>query len=59
MSPYSRAAKWSENIFHQEVDTGVFPIQIWGEFEQQFRLHFFPANAEADTINALEGSSYH
>ena len=21
------AAKWSENVFHQEVDTGVFPIQ--------------------------------
>ena len=21
-----RAAKWSENVFHQEVDTGVFPI---------------------------------
>ena len=22
-----RAAKWSENVFRQEVDTGVFPIQ--------------------------------
>jgi len=53
------AAKWSENIFRQETDTGVFPIQTWGEFEQQFRLHFFPANAEADAINALEGTSYH
>ena len=21
-----RAAKWSENVFHQEADTGVFPI---------------------------------
>jgi len=41
------------------VDTGVFPIQTWGEFEQQFRLHFFPANAEADVINALEGTSYY
>jgi len=41
------------------VDTGVFPIQTWGEFEQQFRLHFFPANAEVDAINALEGTSYH
>jgi len=37
------------------VDTGVFPIQTWREFEQQFRLHFFFANA----INALEGTSYH
>jgi len=53
------AAKWSENIFHQEADTSVFPIQTWGEFEQQFRLYFFPANVEADVINALEGTSYH
>jgi len=41
------------------VDTGVFPIQTWGDFEQQFWLHFFPANVEADTINGLEGTSYH
>jgi len=54
-----RAAKWSENVFRQEADTGVFPIQTWGDFEQQFRLHFFPANTEADAINALEGTSYH
>ena len=42
------AAKWSENVFRQEADTSVFPIQTWGEFEQQFQLHFFPANVEAD-----------
>jgi len=54
-----RAAKWSENIFRQEADTGVFPIQTWGEFEQQFQLHFFPANAKVDAINSLEGTSYH
>jgi len=54
-----RAAKWSENVFRQEVDTGVFPIQTWGDFEQQFRLHFFPANTEANAINALEETSYH
>ena len=54
-----RAAKWSENVFCQEADTGVFSIQTWGEFEQQFRLHFFPANTEADAINGLEGTSYH
>jgi len=54
-----RATKWSKNVFRQEADTGVFPIQTWGDFEQQFRLHFFPANAEADAINALEGTSYH
>ena len=41
------------------MDTGVFPIQTWGEFERQFRLNFFPANVEADAINALEGTSYH
>jgi len=54
-----RATKRSENVFHQEADTGVFPIQTWGDFEQQFRLHFFPTNAEADAINALEETSYH
>jgi len=53
------AAKWSENVFHQEADTGVFPIRTWRDFEQQFRVHFFLANAEADAINALEGTSYH
>jgi len=53
------ATKWSENVFRQEADTGVFPIQTWGDFEQQFRIHFFPVNAEADAINALEGASYH
>jgi len=41
------------------VDTGVFPIQTWGDFEQQFQLHFFPVNVEADAINTLEGTSYH
>jgi len=46
-----RAAKWSENVFHQKVDTGVFPIQTWGDFEQQFQIHFFPVNAEADTMS--------
>jgi len=54
-----RAAKWSENVFCQEADTRVFPIPTWGDFEQQFQLHFFPVNAEADTINTLEGTSYH
>ena len=31
-----RAAKWSENVFCQEVDTSIFPIPTWGDFEQQF-----------------------
>jgi len=55
----SCAAKWSENVFRQEADTGVFPIPTWGDFEQQFQLHFFLVNAEADAINTLEGTSYH
>jgi len=54
-----RAAKWSENLFRQEADTGVFPIQSWVNFEQQFRSQFFPVNTEADAINTLEGSSYY
>jgi len=41
------------------VDTSIFPIQTWGEFEQQFRLHFFSANVEADAINALERTFYY
>jgi len=53
------AAKWSENVFRQEEDTGIFPIQTWREFEQQFRLHFFPVNMEVDAINTLKGTSYH
>ena len=53
------AAKWSENVFCQEADISVFPIQTWRDFKQQFRLHFFPVNAEADAINTLEGTSYH
>jgi len=54
-----RAAKWSENLFRQEADTGVFPIQSWVDFKQQFRSQFFPVNTEADAINTLEGSSYY
>ena len=54
-----RAAKWSENLFCQEADTGIFPIQSWLDFEQQFRSQFFPVNAELDAINTLEGSSYY
>jgi len=53
------AAKWSENLFRQEVDTGIFPIRSWTDFEQQFRSQFFSVNAEADAINTLEGSSYY
>ena len=53
------AAKWSENVFRQKVDTGVFPIQTWRDFEQQFWLHFFPVNVEANAINMMEGTSYY
>jgi len=54
-----RAAKWSENLFCQEANTNIFPIQSWVDFEQQFRSQFFLVNAEVDAINALEGSSYY
>jgi len=46
-------------MFCQETNTGVFPIQTWGDFEQQFWVYFFPVNAEADAINALEEVAYH
>ena len=46
-------------MFCQEADTGVFSIQTWRDFEQQFRIHFFLVNVEADVINALEGASYY
>jgi len=54
-----RVARWSENLFCQEADTGVFPIQSWADFKQQFWSQFFLVNAEADAVNALEGSSYY
>ena len=54
-----RATRWSENLFCQEADTGIFLIQSWTDFKQQFQSQFFPVNAEADTVNALEGSSYY
>ena len=31
-----RTVKWSENLFRQEANTGIFPIQSWVDFEQQF-----------------------
>jgi len=48
-----------KRLYGVTADTGVFPIRTWRDFEQQFQVHFFPVNAEADTINALEGTSYH
>ena len=51
--------RWSENLFCQEADTSIFPIQSWTYFEQQFQSQFFPVNVEADAVNALEGSSYY
>jgi len=54
-----RAVKWSKNLFCQEADTGIFPIQSWTDFKQQFQSQFFLVNAEADTINTLEGSLYY
>jgi len=54
-----QAVRWSKNLFCQEVDTGIFSIQFWTDFEQQFQSQFFPVNVEADTVNILEGSSYY
>jgi len=54
-----RAAKWSKNLFHQEADTGIFPIRSWTNFKQQFWSQFFLVNAEVDAINTLEGSLYY
>ena len=51
--------KWSENLFHQKADTGIFPIRSWTDFEQQFRSQFFPVNIKADAINTLERSLYY
>jgi len=34
-------------------------MQTWGDFEQQFQIHFFLVNAEADAINTLEEISYY
>ena len=41
------------------MNTGIFPMQTWGDFEQQFQVHFFSVNTEVDVINTLEGTSYH
>ena len=54
-----QATRWSKNLFHQKVDTGVFPIQSWTNFKQQFWSQFFSVNMEADAINTLEESSYY
>jgi len=54
-----RAAKWSKNLFHQEADTGIFSIQSWADFKQQFRSQFFLVNVKVDAINTLEGSLYY
>jgi len=48
-----------KRLYSVTVDTGVFPIWTWKDFEQQFQVHFFPVDVEADVINALEGTSYH
>jgi len=32
------AAKWSENIFRQETDTGIFPMQTWRTLNSNSRF---------------------
>jgi len=46
-------------VFRQETDTGVFPIQTWGDFKQQFQIYFFSVDTKANAINMLEETSYH
>ena len=41
------------------MDTGIFPIRFWTDFEQQFQSQFFPVNAEVDAINTLEEFLYY
>jgi len=53
------AVRWSENLFCQEANTGIFSIRSWTNFELQFQSQFFLVNTEVDTINTLEGSSYY
>jgi len=38
---------------------GSFPYFDWSDFEEEFRDRFLPVNAEADAINALEGTGYY
>ena len=54
-----QAVKWSENLFRQEADTGIFPFQTWVNFNQQFQIQFFLVNVEANTISSLEELSYY
>jgi len=53
------AVRWSENLFCQEANTGIFPIRSWTNFELQFQSQFFLVNTEVDAINTLEESSYY
>jgi len=32
------AAKWSENVFRQDTDTGIFPMQTWGSLNSNSRF---------------------
>jgi len=52
-------AKWSENLFYIEADTGIFSISSWSAFEQHFWTQFYSVNAEVDATNILEGFFYY
>ena len=54
-----QTTKWSKNLFRQEVDTGIFSLLTWDNFNQQFWTQFFLVNVEADAINFLGGLYYH
>ena len=55
----SQAAKWFENIFREELNTKVFPIVIWLEFEVLFWSYFFLFNTKAEAVNKLEETTYY
>ena len=54
----SQVAKWSENLFREKSNTGVFSIVTWLKFEELFYTHFFLINAKIEVINKLEETSY-
>ena len=55
-----RAAKWAARIFRWEEENGGYSRFLdWDEFWTEFRKDFWPAHADASTINTLESTSYY
>ncbi|KAF9442477.1 hypothetical protein P691DRAFT_765185 [Macrolepiota fuliginosa MF-IS2] len=47
-----RASKWTKT---QYQTVGGFPFTDWADFEEQFKLQFFPLDLETSVVNSLEG----